>query len=251
MKEGPQGSTEGCAGRIAPFRAYSTEMVRLENGDIFPIVDIKVSSAGEIERLSKQDDVIQEIEVRKWWSKFTNATFQLDVAEVRKLVWALNLMRVTVHGEEAAPFHIESAIRRAEKCVTQLSTDLPNLIEAHRGYGGRMAANTVIVFEKLLSAITLTSDYLKVARGTSRRPQGNSAPWHGDAIFLMLIIEQAAERANKPPPSFTKHSSPAVDFIHKALARAGVEHGDHVAITQALVRYKRKRQADISRLVPV
>jgi hypothetical protein len=251
MSDGPQLASKQRAERgtthIRPFRAYSTKMVRLPNGGTFPVVDIKVSSAVEIKRLSKQGNVIQEAEIRDWWSRFKKATFQLDDAEVRKLVWILNLMRVTVHAEDAAPLHLESAARRVETCVSQLSIDLPTLIDAHRRYDGQMAHNSVMVFERLLSAVVLTTDYLKVARGTSRKPQGNSAPWHGDAIFLALIIEQAAERAGKPPPSFTKDTAPAVIFLDEALTRAGVEHGDVAAIAQALNRYKRKRKADVNR----
>jgi hypothetical protein len=187
-----------------------------------------------------EGEVITDAEVVSWASELP---VPLSADDVRELVSALNLMRVTVHVKDVKlPFHLKQAHQRIEKSILELTQDLPKLIEAYRKFGTERAVTSVQVFEDLLSAGRRADEYVRHARapwGGAAAPKYTSAPWHGDAIYLVWILRLAAGRAGKPL-SFTKGETPAVAFIDTALTRAGVEHGGLESIARAMSRYKAK-----------
>jgi hypothetical protein len=233
---------------LPPFRHYTDQIVRVGN-ELAVLVVMRCSDRLNVERLMKEGNVITQEEVSEWNKMLP---FQLPPKDLADLTDELNLIRVTVPHDEAIAdlSHLEAAHRRVEKSITQLTQDLPTLIEFLTTRTGQRSATSATVFDDLLASATNVRSYLTFTRGLwgdrlAKARGGHNALWHGDAVYLMFLLELAAKRAGQVL-SFTKPTTPAVRFIDAALDRAGVEHGSVEAISRELARYKAKAK-DLAR----
>jgi hypothetical protein len=222
---------------IPAFRHYSSKMDAVGNVALFVSSNLDEAAIGE---LIAKGRFIDGDEVAKWSKKLPIVLCDDDV---RGLVTALNFMLATVHAQHGAVplFHLESAHRRAERSIAELVKELPRILEFGRKHGSAETLSGVAIFENLLAASESANNYLKASRarfgGESTKPQRRSASWHGDAIYLRWLLEEAGKRAGKSM-SFTKPDAPAVEFIDTALTRAQVNHGSPASIAREMARYK-------------
>jgi hypothetical protein len=218
-----------------PVRFYRS--LREPTGQPYLVIEYSNIRQSKLDALMKEGAIVEK-EVTSWSAKFR---FGLSRSEVGALVWALNLIRVTVHLRDA-PTHslvaeakeLELLHRRTEKSIRQLSADLPKLIDFRCRYGadGR-------VLQAFLVATFQAEGLLKKSWSgwaDAYRRSGHKS-WHDDALYLAAFLTRAANSAGKPL-SLTKETAPAVEFIHAALQRAKVQHGSCGAIARALARYK-------------
>ena len=128
---------------IAPFRAY--EICQATSGERCFVVRTGASpDQPPVEILVTKGAVITPNEVVEWPARLP---FKLSVADASELASALNLMRVTVHAKDAAPFHREAAIQRILKYIDGLIQELPEIINFGRENGSTGAAATLDALE--------------------------------------------------------------------------------------------------------
>jgi hypothetical protein len=188
-----------------------------------------------------EGDVIDTTEIAGWFRpKWPNPS------ELEKLASALNIMRVTVRREDAAP---PIALRRIKNAIAALSKELPTLIEEVDRKTVELMRNSpslaahlqtdLEVFENLLSAAQRANELLCLEAPTRR------APWFGDALWIAAFLRMLGQRTRKRV-SFTNSDSQAVAFIETALKRASGTHVSRDAIAKAMSRYAKSRAAEVT-----
>jgi hypothetical protein len=223
---------ESTAGGIRPFRYYI--------GSKGPLAYAVVTwpSVPALNDLMAKGEVITEAEV----ACKARELLRIDLVgdDLRDVVDALNLMRVTDQADDALPPELEpyeETIKNVERCVNELSRDLPKVIKAHLKVDTERAVTSAANFNALLEA---TKDYQRErwrAFG-GRPPSRRRESWHCDAVYLMGLYNKA--RGKSDLLSWVKATSPIVKFIAWAFDCTGNEHHDPGSIAQALNRRNRE-----------
>jgi len=235
---------------IPHFRAYKSGLTRSgEQFYLFYSVQVQASpDRPPWKVLMSTGEVITDNEIRGWVDS-ARLPFPLNNEDLAVLAEALNLMRVTIHAKDAAPFHLESAMQRVIKNIDGLLRDLPKVIKFGRESGSQGAVPAINALENLLSVTGSADESLAIRAGKWGKRQGpkrRSAPWHYDMQYLAWILERAATRSGKPV-SFTQPAAPAVKFIDAALERAHIVHGGPEIMAREMARYNAKNKKDMAR----
>jgi hypothetical protein len=221
------------SGPVAPFRYYLQD-VGPEGLRAYAIATWP--SGSDLKDLLVKGEVVTEDEVE---GKFRELRIDLVGDGPGAFAEALNIMRVTVHAKDAlshslAPY--EDALKSVERCVDELSRTLPKVIDAHRKVDSERAVASAAHFSRLLEAIKAYQGERWVAFG-GRPPSRRREPWHGDAVYLMGLYNEA--RANPDILSGVNSDSSIVRFIAWAFERTGNKQRETGAIAQALNRRNR------------
>ncbi len=173
-----------------------------------------------------------------------------DIADLdEQLEFALNLMRVTKHASEAAPLVYRDAHEQTAQAILTIIGNLPIVIErlqlALAYPQTRSSAAQLIRRTELVNKCrTLQAAAVSAQSSISVEPKSRRPAWHSDVFWLIYIINLAAFEKGKIL-SYTKASSPAVEFLRQAMALTG-QHVGADAIGKAYSRYKAGPIADVS-----
>jgi len=225
---------------VRPLRSYQ-QMVGSKGPFIYAVVTWPPRGP-DLNELMLKGEVITEAQVK---GKLDELGIDLAGDGPREVVEHLNLMRVTVHAEEALspvlkPY--EEDIKSIEKCINVLLQKLPKEIEAHLKvatvnellkFDSKRAVVSAARFNALLQA---TEAYLRDRWSAfgGRSPSRRHAAWHCDAIHLMGLCNIAQGKSDLL--SGVKEESPIVKFIVWAFDYVGNKPRTHEAIAQALNR---------------
>jgi hypothetical protein len=230
--------------------AFRTVLVSTSPGGV-RTTTLGVGGVGgeDVSRLMTEGDVIDTAEIAGW---FGSEWLTPNPSELEILASALNIMRVTVHREDAV--HKEDAappiaLRRIKNAIAALSKELPTLIEVDRKTVELMRNSPSLaahlqtnleVFENLLSAAQHANELLWCPKAPTRR-----APWFGDALWIASFLRMLGQKTGKRV-SFTNSDSQAVAFINTALKRASGTHVSGDAIAMAMRRYAKLHAAEVT-----
>jgi hypothetical protein len=241
----PRKKDAGCGGSgdMPRFHAFRAVLISTSPGGV-RTTSLGVGGVGaeHVSRLVTDSDVIDTAEIAGW---FESGWLTPNQFELKKLASALNVMRVTVHREDAAP---PIALGRIKNAIAALSDELPTLIEVDRKTVELMRNSPSLaarlqtdleVFENLLSAAQNANELLCLKAPPRRNP------WFGDALWIASFLKMVGQRTGKRV-SLTKSEGPAVIFIDTALNRARVPHVSREGIAKSMARYAKLRKAEVT-----
>jgi hypothetical protein len=190
-----------------------------------------------LDSLMTQGDVIRPNEIRPWLAPLKMTLPENDLQE---LVSILNLIRVT-RNHPAGPSPERIAFARALAVISDTGTKLSEILDQGVAWGGPNASDFQSISLLIPQITTLVADVRRLQQDPlfmNVPKKRTTAVWHEDIDAIKFVLERAAERLGKPV-SFTKDAAPAIEFIDKALKRAGVA-SSQPAVARAIGR-RRKR----------
>jgi hypothetical protein len=174
---------------------------------------------------------------------------------LREMVWAVNVMKVTGPADdvlgEAAAFAEEckAVVGRLADKIADLQDDLGKFVNADPAgegfirFQGDGSPGVIEIDTALLARFReeadRTAQYLR--NWWRARECFHAVTWHGDMMYLVNILERAAERAGMETDlGFGNPTGAATGFIEAILVRAGVitSKNNGAAINRAIRRHR-------------
>jgi hypothetical protein len=205
---------------------------------------VLIQTFEDVDQLSESGDVITEKEVLGLFKESApNWKVLPKGPQVRGLVQALNILRVTTHLTFDAESPAALRVKRVQEAIDTLATDLPAIIEAGRqslAYDIQQGQDRIGNGEEKLRAIEELLVATQSAKEvfTRRAPGKRVARWHETAEAIFFYVESAWIAAGRAVVGVGA-ASPAVNLVGRLLERVGEEPQGHDAISSALTEMRR------------